>query len=127
MKNIVYIRFAAVVAAVIGLMPIVAGIKVLSGAFVPDYNVLTWLVKYNLIMGITSVLIGIVLWFNHKFSTKLTAFIAIAHITVLSLLLTVFSEIVAEKSIKAMVFRAVVWVLLFVVVCKKSNHDSIET
>ncbi len=127
MKNIIYIRTAAVVAVLIGFMPVIAGYKVLSGAFVPDYNVLTWLVNYNVIMGIVSIVTGLALWITHRFAFKLTSFVAIAHISVLALLLTVFSNIVADHSIKAMVFRSVIWVMLYIIVWKKSAPGSSKT
>ncbi len=120
MKNIVYIKIAAVVAAGIGLMAVVAGSKVLTGASIPEYNVLPWLVKYNVTMGILSVVTGIVLWLNHRFALKLTGFVGIAHMTVLVLLLTVFGNTVAAHSINAMIFRSVIWIVLFVIVWKKS-------
>lgn len=127
MKNIIYIKIAAVVAVVIGFMPVIAGYKVLSGAFVPDYNVLTWLVNYNMTMGIISIITGLALWINYRFSFKLTSFVAIAHISVLTLLLTVFSSIISNHSIKAMVFRSVIWVVLFIIVWKKSAASSSKT
>ncbi len=127
MKNIVYIKIAAVVAAGIGLMAIVIGSKVLMGVFTPDYHIIPWLVKYNVIMGIISIIAGVVIWLNHRFCVKLTAFVALTHISVLILLLTVFVSVVADHSIKAMIFRSVTWVVLFVIVLRKTNHNPVIT
>ncbi len=124
MKNNIFIRFAAVIAVVIGILPIITGIKVLIGSSVPDYTVLTWLVIYNVSIGAISVITGILLWINHKLSKSLSAFIAIVHISILMLLLTVFNEIVASKSIKVMVIRAITWIIIFIVVSKNKNSTS---
>ncbi len=120
MKNALYFKIAAVVAAIMGLMALVTGTRVLVGAFVPDYHVLPWLVKYNVTMGAVSVFTGVVLWLRTKIALRLTALVTVAHVTVLALLLTVFHSVVATHSIRAMIFRSVVWLILFVLVWKRS-------
>jgi len=127
MKNTVYIRIAALVAAVIGLMAVVVGFKVLTGRFIPDYNVLPWLVKYNTAMGVLSIVTAIVLWLNNRFGLKLTALVALSHVAVLGALLTAYHDVVAAHSVKAMIFRAATWVVLFIVVWKKTARNPAKT
>ncbi len=127
MKNIIYLRIAAIAAAGIGLMAVVVGSKVLAGTFIPDYHIIPWLVKYNVTMGIISIITGIMLWLNHRLGVKLTAFVGLAHISVLVLLLAFFYGVVAGHSIKAMIFRSVTWVVLFVIVRKKTTHSPNKT
>jgi len=120
MKSSLYFKIAAVVAVVMGLMATVTGTRVLVGTFVPNYHVLPWLVKYNVTMGIVSIFTGIVLWVRAKIALRLTALVTVVHVTVLALLLTVFHSVVATHSVRAMVFGSVVWLILFVLVWKKS-------
>ena len=88
----------------------------LTGQFVPAYTVLPWLVYYNVFMGIVSLIAGLLIWREHGFAFRLSSLVASAHILVLSLLLIIFNTVVAPGSIKAMIFRSVVWVIIFVVV-----------
>lgn len=109
-------KIAASVALVIGLMAIIAGTRVLTGLIVPAYTVLPWLVYYNVFMGVVSLIAGLLIWKEHGFAFRLSSLIASAHILVLSLLLIIFNTVVAPGSIKAMIFRSVVWVIIFIVV-----------
>ena len=125
MKNHLLTKSASVIAVVIGILPIITGTKVLTGTFTPNYTVLTWLVIYNITAGFLSIAAGILIWKPKKISFTLTSVIAAAHITVLSLLLTVFSSTVSTNSVKAMVFRSVVWIVIFIIVSK--NNKSTES
>jgi len=115
MKKI-FLKIVAVLAAIIGLMAVFTGTRVLTGSFVPGYNVLQPLVIYNVSMGAVSVLTGILIWKSHRFTVLLSGIITIAHIVVLISLLTVFADIAARQSIMAMIFRSVVWVSIFVII-----------
>jgi len=118
-------KIAASVALVIGLMAIIAGSRVLTGLFVPAYTVLPWLVYYNVFMGVISLIAGLLIWKEHGFAFRLSSLVASAYILVLSLLLIIFNTVVAPGSIKAMIFRSVIWVVIFIVVqrfgLKKEN------
>ncbi len=48
MKNNLLTKSFSIIAVIIGILPIITGIKVLAGIFTPDYTVLTWLVIYNI-------------------------------------------------------------------------------
>ena len=120
MKNI-FIKVAAGVAFLIGLMAAITGTRVLTGSFDPGYSVLTWLVIYNVSMGIVSILAGVLIWKEKANAQVLSGIITIGHISVLISLLTIFSSVAATSSIKAMIFRSVIWIVIFLVVRKFSS------
>ncbi len=122
MNRIIYLRIIAVVAAIIGGMAVVAGSRVLTGASVPDYHVIPWLVKYNVMMGVISIVTAGLLWIKNFWGKIGAVFITSGHILVLLLLLTLFSNEVAQHSVNAMTFRATVWILLTAFI-KKNYRD----
>lgn len=127
MKNPIFNKIASVIAVIIGILPVITGTKVLIGAYVPDYTVLIWLVIYNVSIGALSVITGILIWINNKLSKPLTVLITVAHISILTLLLTVFSDIVSTSSIKAMLVRSVTWVILFIIISKNTDYGASKT
>ena len=120
MKNIL-LKIAAAVALIIGLMAAITGTRVLTGSFIPDYNVLPWLVYYNVFMGLASIFTGILIWKKHSKALTFTIGITAGHISVLLSLLTIFNSIVAHHSINAMIFRSSIWLILLFVVWKSRS------
>jgi hypothetical protein len=114
MKNI-SLKIVATVAGILGLMAVITGSRVLAGAFDPGYVTHNWLIIYNVFMGIVSLVAGVLIWEESPKAFFGTGLITVAHVSVLLLLLTVFSSVVAHQSIMAMIFRSVVWVVLFLV------------
>ena len=96
---------AAILALLIGIMSVISGAMVLLNYNIPSYNVLNWLVVYNVILG------GI----------SLVAAILISHLLVF-LYLYFLSQEVALESIKAMGFRVSVWTVIFLLTYKKINN-----
>jgi hypothetical protein len=115
MKNII-LKIAAAIATLLGIMSVITGIRALTGSFDPGYESFSVLISYNVLMGIISVIAGYFIWKNHKQALLLSAIITIGHIAVLLSLVTIFSNIIANQSVEAMIFRSVVWVLIFVTV-----------
>ena len=109
MKVKIRYKIAAGLALFIGLMSVIAGTRVLLGVSTPDYHVLDWLVSYNVIVGIISIIAATLIWQRDWQASPTSLVIIAAHAIVLILLLTVFSESVAMDSIMAMVFRVGVW------------------
>ncbi len=109
---------------IIGIMSVISGSSMLLGLKEVSYSVLNWLVVYNVILGILSVITAFFIWKNFELSKKMIALILCSHTVVLTYLYF-FSEMVATESIKAMIFRVVVWLLIFFLAyrlkCKKSN------
>ncbi len=112
MNRIIYLRLIALVAFVMGAMAVVAGGKVLMGLSTPDYHVIPWLVKYNVIMDVISIVVAALLWFKNFWGKIGAVFITSGHILVLLLLLTLLSDQAAEHSVNAMTVRSTVWILL---------------
>ena len=106
-------KTAAVLAFFIGLMSVIAGSRVLLEIDAKDYNVMVWLVTYNVIFGAISIVVAYFIWQGKKLGERLTIFILVMHFMVF-LYLKFISETVASESIKAMIFRTSVWVLIVV-------------
>ncbi len=104
-------KIAAALAILIGLMTIFAGSKVLLGIDTKDYNVLTWLVVYNVIMGIVSLFAAYLMWKNNYQVNNIITFILTLHFLIF-LYLRFFSDTAAHESQMAMLFRSVVWVVI---------------
>ncbi len=106
-------KIAAVLALFIGLMSVFAGSKVLLGIDIKDYNILTWLVSYNVVFGFISIVTAYLIWKNKKMSKNLTVFILSMHFLVF-IYLKFISIGVASESVKAMIFRTSIWVIIAV-------------
>ena len=113
MKNVY--KIACILAFFIGIMSIVAGSKVLLGIDSKNYTVLNWLVTYNVIFGLISIIVAFLIWTKHKFIKKAVAFILASHILLL-IYLNFFSDNVASESINAMVFRVSIWTVISLII-----------
>ena len=109
MKNVH--KIAALLALLIGAMSVFAGSKVLFGIDTKEYTVLNWLVLYNVIFGVISIIAAYLLWKKSLFSKRIIIFILVAH-TSITIYLNFFNETVAPESIKAMGFRISIWVVI---------------
>ncbi len=104
-------KIAAFLALFIGLMSVFSGSKVLLGIDTKDYTILTWLISYNVIFGIISIFTAYLIWRDNEKSKSLILFILAMHFIVF-VYLKYFSETVASESIKAMIFRTSIWILI---------------
>jgi hypothetical protein len=105
-------KITAVLAAIIGLMAVFAGGRVLLGNL-PDYYVINWLPVYNFILGIISVSItAILIWKNHRFAIPATVVTFSLHTVVMLILQTAYRPVVAIDSVVAMSVRLIVWTLI---------------
>ena len=111
MKNLSKI-VATILATLIGIMSVISGSRVLLSIDVPDYPVMPWLVSYNVLLGLLSLLAAYFIWSRHKYALTLNATIILSHSSVLLLLLTIFRGVAAVDSVKAMTFRMVVWTVI---------------
>ncbi|MCL7761881.1 hypothetical protein MPF19_00540 [Polaribacter sp. Z014] len=105
----------AVFALFLGVMSAFAGTTVLLGAESKDYNVLKWLVIYNVVLGVISIVTAFLIWKNVPISKKLILVILGMHFSIF-LYLKFISETVAVESIQAMVFRVSVWVVIAILI-----------
>ena len=106
-------KTAAVLALFIGVMSVFAGSRVLLGMDTKEYNILIWLVYYNVIYGFISVFAGFLIWNDKEMYKTLTLFILASHFTVF-IILKFFSNGAASESISAMIFRTGFWALIVV-------------
>ena len=107
-------RLAAGLAFVIGAMAVFAGGQVLLGQL-PDYYVIDWLPIYNLTLGLLSALFAsVVIWRNSRLALPSALAVFGLHALVMSILLTVYRQVVAVDSLRAMTIRLAVWVIILV-------------
>ncbi len=107
-------RFAAVGGGAFGTAGMVAGTRVLSGLDVPDYQVLPWLVVYNVLTSAVAVALAVALWRGRRWATSGAWGLAAAHALVLIGLtgLRITGAGVADDSLAAMGLRTLVWALI---------------
>ena len=107
-------RVAAVLGTMVGLLTITEGGRVLLGLTTPAYTVLPWLVWYNVVMGVVSVVAGVGIWMRRSWSIDLGMNILAFHAVVFAGLLGMqkFGQPVAMVSIFAMLFRTFVWIVI---------------
>jgi len=106
---------ASILALLIGAMSVFAGSKILLGIDTKNYTVLNWLVVYNVIYGIISIIVASLIYTKHRFTKKVIAFILASHITIL-IYLSFIAEGVASESITAMVFRISIWTIISLII-----------
>jgi len=104
-------KIAAGLALFIGAMSVFSGSKVLLGIDTKEYHVLTWLLVYNVLMGIISLFAAYLMWKKNYRANNLITIILTLHIMVL-LYLNFISESAAHESKMAMVFRTVIWLVI---------------
>jgi ABC-type transport system involved in multi-copper enzyme maturation permease subunit len=101
------------VAAVFGLVTIIAGTRVLLGSD-PGYIVFWPLLIYNTAMGIAYMAAGVVAWRNLERGKYAAAAIFVLNLLVLGAVgyLYAAGSAVAIESLRAMTLRTVVWLVL---------------
>jgi hypothetical protein len=116
-------RIAAVLAFVIGIMAIFAGGQVLLG-ILPDYYVIDWLPIYNFVIGIASAFFtAIVIWKNNRLALPASITTFGLHTIVMLVVQTVYHDVVAPDSIRAMTVRLIIWtiILILMIVQQRKN------
>ncbi len=118
-----HLHFAGIAGILIGLLSIISGSAVLLGIKQPDYNILRWLVIYNVTMGVVSIGVGIGIWSVRLWAIRIASYIASAHIVVLVILIIMYVSTVsvALQSIGAMTFRSLVWIGITITVRKNKK------
>ena len=106
-------KIAAILALFIGVMSIFAGSKVLLGVDTKDYHILTWLITYNVVMGVVSLYASFLIWKTNYRANNLITIILTLHFVVF-LYLNFISKSAAQESKMAMVFRTVIWLIIAV-------------
>jgi len=104
----------ALIAALFGLATIIAGVRVLAGSD-PGYIVFRPLLIYNTTMGMAYVAAGVIAWRSFDRGKYAAATIFVLNFLVLGAIgyLYATGSAVAIDSIRAMILRTVVWLMLF--------------
>lgn len=103
----------SLVAVLFGIATIVAGSRVHLGAD-PGYHVFHPLLIYNTVMGVVYIAAGLVAWFSVRQGGKVAAAIFALNLVVLAVIawLYVSGEPVAIESVRAMILRTGLWLVL---------------
>ncbi|MCK5456359.1 MAG: hypothetical protein KAI45_04475, partial [Melioribacteraceae bacterium] len=112
----------AVAAAIMGIMAVVTGSRVLLGFFDPDYQYFTALIGYNVIIGVVSVMAGILIWQRNSKALIFAYFITVAHVIVFLLLKTAFSDVISDHSVNAMTVRSIAWIMFSVIIWRYNSN-----
>lgn len=107
-------KLAALVAILFGVVTMIAGGRVLLGVD-PGYVVFLPLLLYNATMGLAYVGAGVMIWRDVTRGRQLAAVIAALNLVVLVAIVVLrrTGAAVAADSVRAMTFRTVVWIVLF--------------
>ncbi len=107
-------RGLALVAALFGLATIIVGARVLAGSN-PGYIVFRPLLIYNAAMGIAYVAAGVIAWRDLVRGKYAAATIFVLNFLVLGTISYLYAagSAVAIESLRAMILRTVVWLVLF--------------
>lgn len=105
----------ALVAALFGLMTIFAGTRVLLGAD-PGYVVYRPLLLFNTAMGLFYVAAGLLIWKSVPLGKQAATAICLLNLLVLALVAWLYAngQGVALDSVRAMMLRTGVWLLLLI-------------
>lgn len=117
----------ALVAALFGLATIIAGARVLAGSD-PGYIVFRPLLLYNTAMGFAYVAAGVIAWRNLDRGKYAAAAIFVLNLLVLGTIgyLYATASAVAVESLRAMILRTVVWLVLFLGLAWMSHRNSLS-
>jgi len=110
-KGTIAQKIASFLALILGVMSVFAGGKVLLGIDTKDYTIINWLVVYNVIFGFISIVAAYFIWKHNTYAKKVTVFIFSMHFLML-LYLKLMNTTAASESVKAMLFRVIVWVII---------------
>jgi hypothetical protein len=119
-------KILALVAAVFGIATLLAGGRVLAGSD-PGYVVFRPLLIYNTLMGMVYLTAAVITWRNLDRGKYAAALIFALNLLVLGIIGYLFTagSAVAIESLRAMTFRTVVWLVLFLgLVWMSRRHHS---
>jgi len=107
-------RVLAIVTVLFGLATILAGARVLAGAD-PEYVVFRPLLVYNTAMGMAYVAAGVIAWRSAGRGKYAAVVVLVLNLLVLVAVgyLHAAGGAVAIDSVRAMIFRTAVWLVIF--------------
>lgn len=110
------IAAVAIAALMFGVVTMIAGARTLLGAD-PGYVVYLPLLRFNTIMGVVYVAVGAIAWWSLRLGFYGSAAICVLNLVALGVISYLYTPngSIASTSIQAMIFRTVVWLVLFLV------------
>lgn len=107
------VQAVAIVAAIFGVATAIVGTRALLGSG-PGYVIYLPLLRFNAIMGIAYVAVGVIAWRNLKLAVYGAAAICVLNLLALASIAYLYAPggPIARESLQAMAFRTVVWVVL---------------
>jgi hypothetical protein len=111
-------------ALTIGFLTMVEGGSVMLGIETKPYHILPLLLRYNVLMGIVSLVAGSSLWMEKDHAPMLAKAILCCHGAVfLSLSVNhLLGETVVVNSIMAMLFRTGIWIVIITLTRRKEQE-----
>jgi hypothetical protein len=117
-------KIAALLAFIIGAMAIFAGGQVLLGKD-PGYYVISWLPIYNFALGLVSFFItALLIWKNSKYALAAVVGTLSLHAIVMAILQISYRTVVAADSIRAMIIRLIVWLIILALMFVQGRRKS---
>jgi hypothetical protein len=105
-------KAASILAFLIGAMAVFSGGQILLGK-IPDYYVIEWLPVYNFTIGVITLFItAVLIWKNSRYGFLAAVSTLTAHLAVMVILQTSYANLVATDSIRAMIIRITVWMII---------------
>jgi len=117
----------AIAAVLFGLVTMIAGARVLVGSD-PGYVVYLPLLRFNTIMGVVYVAVGVLAWRHLRLGVYGAAAICVFNLLALGAISYLYTPngSIASTSVQAMTFRTVVWVVLFFVLAWARRPSATE-
>ena len=117
----------AIAAVLFGVVTIVAGVRVLLGSN-PGYVVYLPLLRFNTIMGVVYVAVGVIAWRSLRFGVYGAAAICVLNLVAIAAIGYLYAPngSIASTSVQAMTLRTVVWLALFFVLAWSSRRVAIQ-
>ncbi|MDF2464945.1 MAG: putative rane protein [Ramlibacter sp.] len=117
------IAAVAIAAVLFGAVTILAAARVLLGA-APGYVVYLPLLRFNSIMGVIYVAVGVMAWRNLRLGVYGAAAICVLNLAALGAISYLYTPngAIAGTSVQAMTFRTVVWLAFFFVLAWSSRR-----
>lgn len=121
-------RVVSAVAVIVGLATVVAGSRVLSGVD-PGYVVFRPLLVFNVLMGMGYIAAGVAIWHGLRQGRFAAATILGLNVMVLLAITILFANgaDVAPDSVRAMIFRTAVWLVLLIVLRRSEPSGTTST
>lgn len=115
--------FAAIVAVLFGIATVFAGTRVLLGAD-PGYVVYRPLLLFNTAMGLAYIAVGVLAWQRSALAARGAGLVALLNLAALVGIALLYANggAVAGASLRAMAFRTVVWIVLFVMLLRAGRQ-----